>query len=973
MNYNNKNNFSKNKYLIKQKDGIKTSLSFNNININNPNITYNIENSINDLFMRRINEFSFGATFQSKHINNSNERKINFINVNNYFNPQINIIKVNKLNEPKKSIIKNNNNKLITKKYLSNRNKDFKSINIEKLKIIQLWWKDINKIIKIQKYIRGFIFRNKLLEILEKEERAFYNILEFYKIIKKIFATHSFRKIKAYFLNKKVKNNNNFKSKFINNKKLLKTINDNNIENKFILGNERLTINKNNKKTNINNYKNFSRNIIKKKKENIPKSFERVNIIYNIKESNKPINDKNNKKEEPKIKISKLSRNKNNFNSNLIGYTNTNKKYNNNIIFENNNYNRKNNKKPLTKSRNKESNNTYFYQNYSKNNINSKIMTDNNQFMYSTNKNLNINKLKNNKNIGQTTKSKILPKKFFNYNNLIIDNPNTERNNSIKIKELLNNKTMKKKILINNDLSKKYNINNIKNCFSLWKEITEKKAIIKYLNNNYKYNRYNNTFYKKNNSNKIKQKMEIKIQNLKKIILKKGLGLLIKKILNKCTLYKYFILFSYYTDKINIFQKLKNYLISKSKLKTHIKITKLVDSINKGENKYPTLLAPNSTKYKKEKIRNKIINNNKNKISLSYSYINKTKTKLSFNEKCKNLNNSNQNLKCPKIKINRIIYNNLFKKENNNKKKDKKFKENIVSFDYKLIMQINQLKMIFNLIELKRKQQKSLIKYFNKWKNNIKYYSTIYNFRPIKNKFLIEDDFSPRERITAPISKYRNHSYSSKDKKIYTKIKFKKYNDYNYGIKLNTDRNHFTNNNINDSINMIYKKKYIGFGSKTTRINIINDNSSLLQFKKLKKRNKLKEEKNYSHMSLNKNVSNSIIPTLYSNSCSERFYKKIEEREIFFNKGINRNNQHNIKSLKNYKKNDSSLAINSYYKKMPIENITCGNFYSYKKPSLFNKKPVKKELKRIKTFDCVKKGYFYDFFFRLLIPRKKTF
>ena len=98
-------------------------------------------------------------------------------------------------------------------------------------------------------------------------------------------------------------------------------------------------------------------------------------------------------------------------------------------------------------------------------------------------------------------------------------------------------------------------------------------------------------------------------------------------------------------------------------MKTHIKITKLVDSINKAENKYPTLLAPNSTKYKKEKIRNKIINNNKNKISLSYSYINKTKTKLSFNEKCKNLNNSNQNLKCPKIKINRIIYNNLFKRK----------------------------------------------------------------------------------------------------------------------------------------------------------------------------------------------------------------------------------------------------------------------------------------------------------------------
>ena len=133
------------------------------------------------------------------------------------------------------------------------------------------------------------------------------------------------------------------------------------------------------------------------------------------------------------------------------------------------------------------------------------------------------------------------------------------------------------------------------------------------------------------------------------------------------------------------------------------------------------------------------------------------------------------------------------------------------------------------------------------------------------------------------------------------------------------------------------KKKYIGFGSKTTRINIINENSSLLKFKKLKKRKKLKEDKNYTPITLNKNVANSIIPTLYSNSCSERFYNKIEEREIFFNKRINRNNQHNIKSLRNYKKYDYSLAINSYYKKMHKENNTCRNFYSYKKPSLCSK------------------------------------
>ena len=833
MNYNNKKqNFSKNKNLIRKKEGIKPSLSFNNININNPNITYNFENNTNDLFIRRINDFSICTSFQSKQINdNNNERKINFINVNNYFNPQINIIKVNKLNEPKKSFVKNNKNELMIKHYLSNKNGN-KSKNIEKVKIIQLWWKEINKVIKIQKHFRGFIFRNKLLEILEKVERTFYYILEFYKIIRKIIITYSFKKIKKYFLNKKLKNN--FKSKLINNKKLLKELNDNNSGNKFILNNERFTINKNNKRTNINNYKNFSKIIIKTKKENIPKSFEIINIINNKKEYNKTINDKNKKKEELRIKICKLSRNKNNFNNNLINLINKNKKNNNNIIFENNNYNRKNNKKSIGKSRNRESNNTYFYQNRSKY-LNSKILTDNNKFICLTNKNSNINKLKKNKNIGQSTKSKILQKKFFNYNNLIIDNPNTERNKSIKIKELINNKILKKNNLMNNDLSKKYNINNIKNCFLLWKEKTEKKDIIKYLyNNTFSYNHFNNTIYNKNNINKTKKKTLIKIQNLKIILLKKGLGLLIKKILNKCTLYKYFILFNYYTEKINIFQKLKNYLYFKSNFRTHINRTKLVDSINKKDCKYSTILTSNSTKHKKEKIRNKKIDNNNNKLSLSYSYICKNKKKLSFNDKYKNLDNNNPNLKCPKTKINRIIYNNLFKKENNdNNKNNKIFRSNIISYDYKLIMQINQLKMIFNLIELKIKKQKSLMYYFNKWKNNKKYYTT-YNFK-IKKKYFLEDDISPRERITYPICKYRNHSYSSKDNKIYTKIKFKKYNDYNNGIKLNTIRNDIirnnfvnNNNNINDSINMIYKKKYARFGSKATRIKISNEYSSLL-------------------------------------------------------------------------------------------------------------------------------------------------
>lgn len=37
----------------------------------------------------------------------------------------------------------------------------------EKISYLQLWWKTIYQIIKIQKYLRGFLYRIKLLKLLE--------------------------------------------------------------------------------------------------------------------------------------------------------------------------------------------------------------------------------------------------------------------------------------------------------------------------------------------------------------------------------------------------------------------------------------------------------------------------------------------------------------------------------------------------------------------------------------------------------------------------------------------------------------------------------------------------------------------------------------------------------------------------------------------------------------------------------------
>ena len=94
---------------------------------------------------------------------------------------------------PKKSIIKNNydkkalNNAQKTAVFLrrveystnmrkNNQSKKINSENLRKIIIIQKWWKTLYLIILLQKNIRGFLSRTKLIESLEKQE-SFINML----------------------------------------------------------------------------------------------------------------------------------------------------------------------------------------------------------------------------------------------------------------------------------------------------------------------------------------------------------------------------------------------------------------------------------------------------------------------------------------------------------------------------------------------------------------------------------------------------------------------------------------------------------------------------------------------------------------------------------------------------------------------------------------------------------------------------
>ena len=78
---------------------------------------------------------------------------------------------------------------------------------VEKISYLQLWWKTIFQIIKIQKYLRGFLYRVKLLKILENREKIVYGTIQITKVLKvlmykkviKKMQNRIFEKQKYYF------------------------------------------------------------------------------------------------------------------------------------------------------------------------------------------------------------------------------------------------------------------------------------------------------------------------------------------------------------------------------------------------------------------------------------------------------------------------------------------------------------------------------------------------------------------------------------------------------------------------------------------------------------------------------------------------------------------------------------------------------------------------------------------------------
>jgi hypothetical protein len=259
------------------------------------------------------------------------------------------------------------------------------------------------------------------------------------------------------------------------------------------------------------------------------------------------------------------------------------------------------------------------------------------------------------------------------------------------------------------------------------------------------------------------------------------------------------------------------------------------------------------------------------------------------------------------MNINRSIINNSIKLENNKVKKKYKKSSN-------LIMQINQLKMIFNLLELHNKK-KAFSYYFKKWKKNIneikknektpksklednRINKMVDRNRNITTKYRIMKYFSPYKK------EYRDYSYKYKDKSLYSRdSKDKSRIDITNDSKVNLNNTNYNysnikNNNESININMIYKKKLIFDGNRTCRNNI-SDYSALLECKNIINKHN-NDNTNYDNN--NQNICNLFNQTLDNTSFGKRFYKrinKIEEREIFFNKEINKDAQYDKKTYNN--------------------------------------------------------------------------
>ena len=139
----------------------------------------------------------------NKNITKHTKARANFIKNFKSFK-KINIIRslngsIEIKNENKKETQKNNIEESLLKKINDAKNM------LYKIGYLQLWWKTMFQIIKIQKYLRGFLYRIKLLKLLELKEKIVYGNILLSQLMKRKFFNLFKKKLKKLKKQKKPK------------------------------------------------------------------------------------------------------------------------------------------------------------------------------------------------------------------------------------------------------------------------------------------------------------------------------------------------------------------------------------------------------------------------------------------------------------------------------------------------------------------------------------------------------------------------------------------------------------------------------------------------------------------------------------------------------------------------------------------------------------------------------------------------
>ena len=385
----------------------------------------------------------------------------------------------------------------------SNIKKKKKSI-IQYVTFIQLWWKTIYQIIKIQKYLRGYLYRIKLLKTLEINQRILYGLIGFSKLLKKIIFHNLIFSIYDMLMNKlkyylykwneiiikkiitlKLKNYSHHKKITI---KKNKTRKDNSAAIKNLI--KKINAYREVKKKHFKINTTVSNN---KKKLSKGKNVSKYSMLTHS--SSKQNTNKSNKKElgrlTPRITRKNMNNEKSSSAEKRILKNNQNKKF----LIKNNTNNHSMEKR--IKQNKKESS-------FNKEILNRKYINSLNNFM-----NSNIKKYMNNirkkdsfgncnflTNISvNASNSKVDSSYLMNYKSFCIDYPkiNNKDNKNINKKLLLNSKravslkkssaTMQKRknnksILQTYEVNHEKKSNILKNCFIYWNNKTNKKLIL---------------------------------------------------------------------------------------------------------------------------------------------------------------------------------------------------------------------------------------------------------------------------------------------------------------------------------------------------------------------------------------------------------------------------------------------------------------------------------------------------------------